>query len=199
MRWFSVPGGLAAASLLAGSLGGCVSAKGASYAQKLASVGPPADDDARIVLLRPDQRYDDASLSRIVVRVDDHVLGKLAYGGFLLADVPAGTVELEVSADNRFFGTCKLELKVAAGQTLYFDAAPRPANIAAGAIGAVAGGAVAGGATATASQVAAGSTAGGAAASAAEGARKPCGGPYRLTPLETAVALEHLDRLRASE
>jgi hypothetical protein len=200
MRNIAVLGSLAAAGLAAGALGSCVSAKGATYPQTIAIVGAPASGHARVVLLRPDQRYDDASLSRIVVRIDDRVLGKLAYGGFLLADVPVGEVVLEVSADNRFFGTCKLPVRVSAGDTLYFDAAPRPANIVAGAVGVVAGGAVAGGAAATTSQVAVGAAAGGATASAAEGnVAKPCGGPYRMTPIAPAVALAHLDRLRASE
>jgi hypothetical protein len=199
MRTVSLMGRFAAAGFAAGVLAGCVTAKGAPYSETLARVGTPAAEHARVVFLRPDQRYDDASLSRVVVRIDDRVLGKLAYGGYLLTDVPVGEIVLQVSADNRFFGTCKLPVRVLAGDTLYFDVAPRPANIAAGAVGAVFGGAVAGGAAATASQVAVGSTAGGAAASAAEGAGEGCKGPYRMTPLAPAAALEHLGRLRASE
>ena len=199
MRWFAVSGSLAAASLAAGALGASVTAKGATYPETLFEAGALGPNDARIVILRPDQRYDDASLSRMVVRIDDRIVGKLAYGGFLLEDVPAGEIVLEISADNRFYGTCKLPLRVAAGDTKYFDASPRPANIAAGTIGVLAGGAVAGGASASAAEVAAGSVAGDAVASAAESAGKTCGGPYRMTPLDAAVALEHLDRLRASE
>ncbi len=189
----------AAAGLVASALAGCVTAKGPPYSETLVNAGAPAAGHARIVFLRPDQRYDDASASRVVLRIDDRVVGKLAYAGFVLADVPARNVVVEASARNRFFGTCRLSLHPAAGETLYFDVAPRPANIAAGAAGAVVGGAVAGGAAASASQVAVGSTAGGAAASAGEGAREGCGGPYRMTPLAPAVALEHLARLRASE
>lgn len=192
-------GSLAAAGLAAAAVAGCVSAKGASYAETLAAAGPPPAEGARIVLLRPDQRYDDASLSRVVVRINGRVLGKLAYGGFLLVDVPAGETILEASADNRRFGVCERTLQVAAGDTLYFDVAPRPTNIATGAIGSAAGGAVAGGTTATASQVGAGGAIGGAIASAAEGAGRPCGGPYRMTPLAAVDALEQLDRLRAPE
>ena len=198
MRPFAVAGSLIAASLAFAALTSCVSAKGASYAETLKRVGVPGAQ-ARLVMLRPDQRYDDASLNRIVVRINDRVLGKLAYGGFLLADVPDGEIVLEASADNRGFGTCKLALHAAAGETLYFDLAPRPANIVAGAVGTVAGGAAVGGANATAPEVAAGATAGGMIASAAEGARQPCGGPYRITPLAPVAALRHLDRLRLSE
>ena len=150
MRKITVLGSLAAAGFAAGAMGSCVSAKGASWPETLAQAGAPTEDRAHVVLLRPDQRYDDASLSRIVVRIDGRVIGKLAYGGFLLADVPAGELTLEVSAKNRFYGTCKLALRVAAGETKYFDTAPRPANIAAGAIGVLVGGSVVGGATPTA-------------------------------------------------
>ena len=187
---------LAATGLAAGALGGCVSAKGATYSETLLEAGAPSPNRARIVFLRPDQRYDDASLSRMVVRIDDRIIGKLAYGGFLIAEVPAGQTVLEISADNRFWGTCKLPLEVAAGDTRYFDAVVRPTNIAAGAVGAIAGGAAVGSVPV---EVAAGAVAGDAVASAAESAGKTCGGPYRLTPLEPAAALEHLDRLRLSE
>jgi hypothetical protein len=197
MRSVSLMDRFAAAGLAAGVLTGCVTAKGATYPQTLFEAGELAPNDTRIVFLRPDQRYDDASLSRMVVRIDDRIIGKLAYGGFLIADVPAGQTVLEISADNRFWGTCELPLEVAAGDTHYFDATPRPANIAAGAVGVLAGGAAVG--SAAPAVIAAGSVAGDAAASAAESAGKTCGGPYRLTPLDPAVALAHLDRLRASE
>ena len=199
MRRLSVLASLAAAGVAATALAGCVTAKGAPWPETLAKLGSPAPEHARIIFLRPDQRYDDASASRIVLRVDGREVGELAYGGFILADVPAGDVVVEASADNRLFGICRLALRPAAGDTIYLDVAPRPANIAAGAAGAVFGGAVAGGDAATASQVAVGSVVGGAAGGVIESAGKTCGGPYRMKPLAAAAALEHLDRLRASE
>jgi hypothetical protein len=199
MRTNAVLASLAVAGIAAGALGSCVTARGGSYAESLFDIGAPNPNDARIVFLRPDQRYDDASLSRMVIRVDDRIVGKLAYGGFLIEDVSPGEVVLEISADNRFYGTCKLPLRVVAGETKYFDAKVRPTNIAAGAIGVLAGGAAVGGASPSPAEVAAGSVAGNAVASAAESAGKTCGGPYRFVPLEPAVALKHLDRLRASE
>jgi hypothetical protein len=199
MRTNAVLGSLAVAGLAAGTLGSCVTAKGAPYSESLFEIGTLDPNDARIVFLRPDQRYDDASLSRMVVRIDDRIVGKLAYGGFLIEDVPPGELVLEISADNRYYGTCKLPLRVAAGETKYFDARVRPTNIAAGAIGVLAGGAAVGGATPSPAEVAAGSVAGDAVASAAESAGKTCGGPYRFVPLEPAIALQHLDRLRASK
>ena len=174
-----------------------MTAKGATYSQAMFEIGAVNPNDARIVFLRPDQRYDDASLSRMVVRIDNRIIGKLAYGGFLVAEILPGEVVLEVSADNRLWGTCKLPLRVVAGDTTYFDASPRLANSVAGAAGMLAGGAAVG-ASAAPAEVAAGSLAGDAAASAAESAGKTCGGPYRLTPRAPAVALGHLDRLRDS-
>ncbi len=197
MRTTAALGGLAAAGLAAGALGSCVTAKGATFSETLFETGALDPNDARIVFLRPDQRYDDASLSRMVVRIDERIVGKLAYGGFLVQDVPAGDVVLEISADNRLWGTCKFPLRLAAGDTRYFDATVRPTNIAAGAAGMLVGGAAVG--SAAPAVVAAGAVAGDAAASAAESAGKTCGGPYRLSPLEPGIALLHLDRLRASE
>jgi hypothetical protein len=188
-----------ALGLAAGTLAGCVTAKGPVYPETLAQLGPPAAEHARIVFLRPDQRYDDASANRIVLRIDEKVVGELAYGGYVLANVKAGEIELQASHSNRYIGTCRLALEVPAGETRYFDVAPRPANAAAGAIGTVFGGAIAGGSVASPSQVAVGGAVGGQVAGTAESTGKTCGGPYRITPLAPAVALEHLDRLRASE
>ena len=182
MRWFAVSGSLAAASLVAGALGACVTAKGASYAEALAAAGVTGVQ-VRIVVLRPDQRYDDASLSRMVIRIDDRIRGKLAYGGFLLTDVPEGERILQVSADNLLFGICTLVLRVKAGETLYFDASPRPANIAAGAAGAVVAG----------MPRRHGRADRGRRGSAAVRA------PIVWFPCEPSVALGHLERLRASE
>ena len=197
MRTKALLGNFAAVGLAAGAFSSCVTAKGATYSETLFDIGAPSPNDARIVFLRPDQRYDDASLNRMVLRIDDQVIGKLAYGGFLVRDVPAGKVILEISADNRLWGTCKLPLVIEAGDTRYFDAKVRPTNIAAGTIGVLAGGAAVG--SASPAVVATGSVAGDMAASAAESAGKTCGGPYHLTPIAPPVALEHLDRLRASE
>jgi hypothetical protein len=97
-----------------------------------------------------------------------------------------------------------------AGETIYVDVAPRPVNVAAEIVGAVAGAAVVGAGSAGhagmdeilmekgAAEVAVASTAGGAAASAIESAGKECGGPYRLKPVAASAALETLERLRWS-
>jgi hypothetical protein len=209
MRMIPAVGKGALAALLLGAMPGCASL-GEPYPKVVGEIGPPPQGHARIVLLRPDQRFDDASLSRVVIRVNDEVLGKLAYGGFLFVDVDENETVMEASARNRWYGSCKLRVTAKAGDTIYVDVAPRPVNIAAGLVGAVAGAAVVGGAGAGhagmdeilvekgAAEVAAASTAGGAAASAIESTGKECGGPYRLKPVAASTALESLESLRWS-
>ncbi len=87
-----------------------MTAEGATYSETLFDIGAPSPNDARIVFLRPDQRYDDASLNRMVLRIDDQDHWQAGLRRFPRRDVPDGKVILEISADNRFFGTCKLAL-----------------------------------------------------------------------------------------
>lgn len=54
-----------------------MSAGGASFPEALSGIGALDASDARIVFLRPDRRYDDASLSRMVIRVDERIVGRL--------------------------------------------------------------------------------------------------------------------------
>jgi hypothetical protein len=209
MRMIPAVGTGALAALLFGAMPGCASL-GKPYPEVVTETGPPPQGHARIVLLRPDKRFDNASLSRIVIRVNDEVLGKLAYGGFLFVDVDENETVLVASARNRWYGSCKLRVTAKAGETIYLDVAPRPVNVAAEIVGAVAGAAVVGGGSPGhvgmdevllekgAAEVAAASTAGGAAASAIESTGKECGGPYRLKPVAASVALETLERLRWS-
>jgi hypothetical protein len=209
MRMIPAVGTGALAAFVLSAMPGCASL-GEPYPKVVGETGAPPQGHARIVLLRPDQRFDDASLSRVVIRVNDEVLGKLAYGGFLFADVDENETVMEASARNRWFGSCKLRVTAKAGDTIYVDVAPRPVNIAAGLVGAVAGAAVVGGVGAGhagmdeilvekgAAEVAAASTAGGAAVNAIESAGKECGGPYRLKLVAASTALESLERLRWS-
>jgi hypothetical protein len=209
MRMIPAVGTGALAALILGAMPGCASL-GGPYPEVIAETGAPPQGHARIVLLRPNQRFDNASLSRVVIRVNDEVLGKLAYGGFLFVDVDKNETILEASARNRWYGSCKLQVAPKAGETIYVDVAPRPVNVAAEIVGAVAGAAVVGAGSAGhagmdeilmekgAAEVAVASTAGGAAASAIESAGKECGGPYRLKPVAASAALETLERLRWS-
>jgi hypothetical protein len=187
---------------------GCASAHGPLYTE-VTQHKPVASGQARIVMLRPNGRYDDYSLSKAILRVNNGKAGQLAYGGFLYVDVNAGAVTIEASAPNRMYGTCSVRINTVAGDTVYLDVSPRPAHIAADVAGTVAGAAIAGGPSEVGLdevpigtsdvQTAAASAAGGAVASIAEGAGKTCGGPYRVRQLQASAALNELQDLKLSE
>lgn len=198
----------ALATLLLSTMEGCAT-QGGPYPEVIAAAGAPLEGHARIVLLRPDKRFDNYSLSRAVIRVNDRILGKLAYGGFLFVDVPEEETVLEASAKNRWYGICQLRLQAKAGDTIYLDVAPRPADVAADLVGAAVGAAAVGGGSSHAGmdeiligaddvKVAAASSAGAAVATKIEGAGKDCEGPFRLKPVAASGALESLARLRWS-
>jgi hypothetical protein len=191
------------------ALVGCA-AQGARYSEFVAHQNPVASGQARVVLVRPRGRYDDYSLTRAVIRVNDQKVGKLAYGGFLLVDVAAGSIAVMASARNQFYGTCELRIETAPGDTVYIDVAPRSANIVASVAGAAVGVVAAGGGAThvgmdeilvnqTAAPAAAASAAGGAAASAVESTGEECGGPFSLTPMDETAALRQLDSLTLSD
>jgi hypothetical protein len=181
--------------LLIAALPGCAT-QGKPYAETIEQAGAPPPDRARVIVLRPDQRFDNYSLSKAYVRIDDEPLGKLAYRGFLLADIDPGIVELSTSARSKLYGVCRLPLEVAAGETLYVDLSPRTESVVADIVGSVAGLAVPG-ADSFAESIGA-MFVGSAAASAVESAGKPCGGPFRLTRIPESAALSALTRLTDS-
>ena len=196
-------------TVIVGALLGCA-AHGARYSEVVAQRMPVESGKTRIVMLRPNGRYDDYSLSKAVIAVNDKRVGGLAYGGFLVLDVDAGGTTLKASARNPMFGVCELRLTTLAGSTVYFDVAPRTAHVVAGLAGSVAGAAVAGGGSASEGtkeilvdgstlRTALGSTAGGALASSAESIGKECGGPFRLSPLPASTALAQLEHLSLSK
>ena len=199
--------GFTVASVTA-ALVGCA-ATGASYKETTAeSSTPVAADQARVIVLRRKDRYDDYSASKAVVRINDRVAGKIRYGGFFYADVPPGQVKLLASARNTGYGTCELRIPIAAGTTTYVDVAPRMAHSLAGLAGSAAGVAAVGtdgAATLTEALITdpakagVASTAGGAMAQGAESTGEECGGPYALTQLADADALRYLDELAWSK
>jgi hypothetical protein len=182
--------------ILLAALPGCAT-QGKPYSETIDQAGALAPARARIVVLRPDQRFDHYSLSKAFVSIDGEPLGKLAYGGFLLAEVDTGVVEVSASAKSRMYGVCRLPLEVAAGETLYLDLAPRSESVVANVVGGLASYAVPG-VDSLAESVAAG-TAGSAAVSAAESSGKVCGGPYQLKRIPESAALSALARLTASK
>ena len=197
-------------TLLAAALSGC-GATGELYSETVAKAGALPEGTGRIVLLRSDDFANRNVASPVYVRIEEDLIGKLAYRGFLIAQVPAGDVVLKGSAKNRMYGVCELPLRVSSGQTLYVDVDPRSEYQIADIVGAVVGGAVLASAPNTvgvgdiaetmvvepAVAGAAGATAA-AATAAAEGAGKRCAGPFRLAPLSEAAALIELPRLKSS-
>ena len=182
--------------LLVAALPGCAT-QGKPYAESIELAGTPEPERARIIVLRPDQRVDNYSLSKAYVRINEELLGKLAYRGFLLAEVDAGAVEVSASGMSKVYGACRLPLEVAAGETLYVDLAPRTESVIADVVGSLVGLMVPG-LDSFAEGIGA-MTAGSAAASAIESAGKLCGGPFRLTRIPESTALSALARLTNSE
>ncbi len=205
MRMIPAVGTGALTTLLLSAASGCAT-QGGPYPEVIAEAGATAEAHARIVLLRPDKRFDNYSLSRAVIRVNDRILGKLAYGGFLFVDVPEEETVLEASAKSRWYGSCKLRLQAKAGDTIYLDVAPRPADVAADLVGAAVGTAAVGGGSSHVGmdeipigaddvKVVAASSAGAAVATKIDGADKECEGPFRMKPVAAPAALKQLDRL----
>jgi hypothetical protein len=197
-------------TLLAAALAGC-GATGPLYPESIATLGPYPEGMGRIVLLRSDDFANRNVASPVYVRVGEDLLGKLAYRGFLIAQVPAGDFVLQASAKSRMYGVCELPVSVKSGETLYVDVDPRQEYQAADIVGAVVGGAVLASAPSTVGigdlaeslvvEPAVAGAAGAAASvatSAAEGAGKRCAGPFRLAPIAEAAALSELPRLKSS-
>jgi len=197
-------------ALLAAALAGC-GASGPLYSESIATMGPHPEGMGRIVLLRSDDFANRNVASPVYVRVSEDLLGKLAYRGFLIAQVPAGDFVVQASAKNRMYGVCELPVSVKSGETLYLDVDPRQEYQVADIMGAVVGGSVLASAPNTVGigdlaeslvvePAAAGAA--GAAASAAtsvvEGAGERCAGPYHLTPLTEAAAFSELPRMKSS-
>ena len=193
---------------------GCA-AQGPKYPEVIQQKVPVAEEQARIVFLRPNSRYDDYSASKAAIGVNDQKLGGLAYGGFLIADIAAGAVAVMASAmnplKNPLVGSCKLQLQVPPGSTVYFDVRPRTASIVAGAIGSSAGVATMGNTETvygidevgkaiieSGAQDAAAGAAGDVIVSGVESAGKGCGGHFRLALLDPQTALTQLQNLSSS-
>jgi hypothetical protein len=201
---------IATFTLLAAALSGCA-ATGDPYPEILARVGPVLDGRGRVVVLRSDDAANRNDISPVYVRIRKDFAGKLSYGGFLVAEVPAGDVAIQASADGGSHGACRLQLSVASGETRYVGVDPRQEYMAADIFGTLVGIAVMASFPSTVgigdlpeilfvepAVAGAAGAAATAAASAAEVAGKRCAGPYRLTPLSEAAALAELPRLKSS-
>ena len=197
-------------TLLAAALSGCA-ATGEPYPEALANAGSLPEGKGRVVLLRSDDFANRNIASPVYLHIKDERIGRLAWGGFLIAEVPAGDVVLQASAKSRMHGVCQLLVSVPAGETRYVDVDPRSEYTAADVVGAVVSTAVMASAPDTVgvgdlpttlvvepAVAGAAGTAATVATAAAEGAGKRCAGPYRLTPITEAAALKELPRLKSS-
>ncbi|HET8691007.1 MAG TPA: hypothetical protein VFM30_02670 [Steroidobacteraceae bacterium] len=197
-------------TLLAAATSGCA-ATGDPYPEVLARLQPLPEGRGRVVVLRSDDDANRNYISPVYVRIRKDLAGELAYGGFLIAEVPAGDVALQASGDGSSHDACHLELSVASGETRYVGVDPRREYMAADIFGTLVSVAVRASFPSTVGigdlpetlvveplvAEAAGAAAT-TAASAAEGKGKTCAGPYRLTPLSEAAALAELPRLKSS-
>lgn len=87
---------VAVCTLLVAALSGCA-ATGEPYPESLARAGSLTEGTGRVVLLRSDDLANRNYMSPAYVRIKEDLVGKLAYGGFLIAEVPAGDVVLQAS------------------------------------------------------------------------------------------------------
>lgn len=200
MRKVSSSGIRATAALLAGAMAACVS-HGPRYPEVIADAGPPPEGRARIVLLRPDQRFDNYSMSGALIDVNGREFGKLAYGGFLFLDVTEEETLVEAGARSRWSAGCVVRVRAKPGDIVYIDVEPRPVG-AGDFVAAAAAAAIPGPDVSTVGDVltdaaisgATGAVVGAATESIVYGG-KPCSGPFRLKPLAPDEAKKHLERL----
>jgi len=189
----------------------CAVASGPGYPEVTAGdAGAVPAGQTRIVVLRRNDVYDDYGGYPASILLDGTSAGRLAYGGFLIFDHPAGEVKLGASANRPAGGTCEITLQAEPDRTLYLVVAPRRQHVAAGLLGSAAvaaalpgfGSAVYASAAevlARTSAEAVVSAAGGVAAQAAEGHGKTCAGPFGIAMLDESDALTYLRTLRQSD
>ncbi len=136
------PTAITACAMVLTVTAGC-SVNGPTYPEVIGHETAPAPEQVRIVFLRPDDRYDDYSGSEAVIRVNDGKLGELGYGGFLYTDVPAGAASIEAGTSNPlrlpWVKSCRFQLELNAGSTVFFDVRPRPSSVAIGVLSAIVG------------------------------------------------------------
>ena len=202
--------GSAALALLSMALGACV-ANGPRYHEMMA-VAESQQENTRVFLLRPADRWLDYRASPAVVRLNGERIGRLWFDGFFYVDVPPGSLSLEVSARSLVYGVCRLELEAGPGETVYLDVRVRTAHRVAGGAGMIIGGELASAAllgpvthaddnfpAAEIAVAAIGTEIGVAAGSAAESAGKECGGPFVITAVSEEQAVRRLDGLAWSD
>jgi hypothetical protein len=166
---------------------------GTPFKDHRAHIEPVPADQARVVVFRMDKAQ--ASTVAATVEIDGLVFGSLLENGFVWHDIDtkAHLLRADVPAEP---GTCLLGFQIDAGETGYFLVAPRGANAAAKAPGAlaqfVADAIVPGVLTHVLSEAVIQSGA------VLESAGKQCGGPFSVTRVPPAAAEQVIMELRES-
>jgi hypothetical protein len=109
-------------ALLSGALllSGCMTAKvGTDYAAISQKIGPPKPGHSRVVVLQ--QKREGLSMSYCVcdVQLDGRPVGKVIFGTYAYADLPAGPHQL-VATETLFPGVSRRDFTTAPGRTYFF-------------------------------------------------------------------------------
>ena len=169
-------------------LAGCTTVeapKTNDHASPIADVLPTA----RLTIYRPSSSVQYAGRSASL-KLNAKSIGGISSGDFRVVEVPPGSHSLEADMWDAP-GRCTITFTVRAGESAYFEVAPRLANLAAGTPGAV-----------LPAAGAAGTLVGGAvmlAGMSAESSGKQCGGAFSIEQTASEVASMRLGSLRAAK
>lgn len=106
----------------------------------MASLPPPAQDHARVVVYRPG---DGRTLGAVEVALDDTPVGSVVDNTFIVLDLPAGTHKLYADGGDLFASKkCATDVEIAQGRQYYFILSQRTKVNGAQMMGALVGGAV---------------------------------------------------------
>lgn len=157
--------------LISIALTGCA-ASGAQYHDHMRSLAAPAPEATRLVLYRTGESGM-ASARGARVKIDEVEAGSVAYKGFNVFDVAAGSHVLAVDIWDAP-GSCKLAVQAGRGEQRYFEIMPRQSAMVAGMLGGLVGAAI-------------------------ESSGKECGGTFEIGEVAPATAEQALPSLKLSD
>ena len=108
--------------MLAGAvlLSGCVSdGVGTDYAAISQKMGPPKSGQSRIVVLQEKRKGLSMALCACDMKLDGSPIGKVTYGTYVYADIPAGRHQL-LASETLFPGDTKRDFSTEPGRTYFF-------------------------------------------------------------------------------
>jgi len=175
-------------TLLSVLLAGCTAFESPHSGSRAAPI-EGASPTARLTIYRPSQSSQYAARSASL-KLDATSIGGISNGDFRVVEVAPGSHSLEADMWDAP-GRCIVTFTVRAGESAYFEVAPRLANLAAGTPGAVlpvagSGGMLLGGAVMLAGM-------------SAESSGKQCGGAFSIEQTAPEVATMWLGSLRAAK